>query len=193
MKIESNTPTIHALRTNVEKRFGKALKVHSDFLNLVTEIENTLREHISETTLERVWGYSTRGYSTVSLRTLDVLAAYATGMNWEAFCKELKQEDYRESDFFDSKAIFTDELTFGDRIRIAWQPDRVAVIRYIGDDRFIAEHCENCTMQKGDTFKCTSFYLGRELRMNNFCHIVGDEETLYIVGQRNGLTTLKKL
>ena len=36
-----------------------------------------LREHISPTTLERVWGYSTRHYDTVSRCTLDVLARYA--------------------------------------------------------------------------------------------------------------------
>ena len=76
MGIENNIPQIAALRQRVEQRFGNPLDVHSDFLQLVAEIEKELREHISESTLERVWGYSTRGYNSVSLRTLNVLAKY---------------------------------------------------------------------------------------------------------------------
>ncbi len=79
MSIRSDIPQIAALRQRVEERFEKRLAVHADFLALVAVIEMEQRQHISESTLERVWGYSTRGYKTVSLRTLDVLAKYATG------------------------------------------------------------------------------------------------------------------
>jgi hypothetical protein len=73
MGIKRNIPQIYALRQSVELRFGKKLAVHADFQSLVAEIEMEQRLHISETTIERVWGYSTRGYETVSLHTLDVL------------------------------------------------------------------------------------------------------------------------
>lgn len=69
MSIKSNIPQIALLRQCVEERFGKPLTVHADFVELVSQIEILLRQHISESTLERVWGYSTRGYDTVSLRT----------------------------------------------------------------------------------------------------------------------------
>ena len=76
MNFESNIPQIAVLRKRVEERFGKPLTIHNDFVMLVEDIEKCLREHISETTLERVWNYSTRGNNSVSLRTLDVLAKY---------------------------------------------------------------------------------------------------------------------
>ena len=55
MNINSNIPEIVALRERVEAKLGKRLEVHSDFLDLVVDIETKMRQHISETTLERVW------------------------------------------------------------------------------------------------------------------------------------------
>lgn len=77
MSIDRKIPQIKELCQLVEKCFGKAMEVHTDFVKLVKQIELQQREHISESTLERVWGYSTRGYDSVSLRTLNVLAVYA--------------------------------------------------------------------------------------------------------------------
>ena len=82
MSIDRNIPQVIALRERVETYFGKALIVHSDFIDLVAEIEKSQHQHISETTLERVWGYSTRGYNTISLHTLDVLTRYVGYDNW---------------------------------------------------------------------------------------------------------------
>ena len=59
MSIRRHIPQISALRKRVEKRYGKKLAVHADFLDLAAEIGMMLRLHISESTLERVWGYST--------------------------------------------------------------------------------------------------------------------------------------
>lgn len=195
MSIERNIPQIAALRCRVEERFGKELNTHSVFLELMTEIEKSMREHISESTLERVWGYSTRGYKTVSLRTLNVLATYATGKGWKQFCEQLEKENNCESDIFCSKAIYSDKLAIGDRLRIAWMPDRVCVIRYEGDNRFVAEQCENSKMQSGDTFCCAAFYLGHELCVHDLRRATNesDEGCNYVIGKHNGLTALEKL
>ena len=195
MSIDKNIPQIAVLRSRVEEQFGRALTVHSDFLELMMEIEKRMREHISESTLERVWGYSTRGYNTVSLRTLNVLAMYATGKEWKQFCEQLAKESNSESDIFCCEAIYSDELAVGERLRIAWMPDRVCIIRYEGNNRFVAELCENSKMRPGDTFCCAAFYLGHELyvydlhRSNGECN----EGCNYVMGKQNGLTTLEKL
>lgn len=168
MSIESKIPQIAALRERVESCFGKRLQVHADFLALVSEIEAVQRQHISESTLERVWGYSTRGYERVSLRTLDVLAKYAGAANWVDFCAELKQSGAAESETFCCGSVRSSDLQVGERLRIGWQPDRVCTVRYLGDNRFVAEECENSKMQDGATFSCLQFQLGRELVMDDF-------------------------
>lgn len=190
MSIQRENPQITILRERVEARFGKRLTVHSDFLALVAEIECGQRQHISESTLERVWGYSTRGYDTISLRTLDVLCHYAEECSWYEFCQRRRDDAPCESEFFDVEHITTSELAVGTRIKIGWLPDRICVVRYLGDNGFIAEECHNSKMQPGDRFSVLQFTLGRELAMSDFCRAESEVRQSYAVGQRNGLTHL---
>ena len=193
MSTPSNIPQIARLRERVEFRFGKALSVHADFLALVSVIEMELRQHISESTLERVWGYSTRGYQTVSLRTLDVLSQYADGCYWDDFCKRLHASSGSESELFNEECISSSELSVGDRLQIGWLPDRLCEVRYLGDNRFVAERCENSKMQAGDTFSCSHFSLGQALAINNLCRDNMPIGKTYVVGQQNGLITLTRI
>lgn len=188
MAIKSNTPQIFAMRLSVEERFGKPLVVHADFLDLVSAIEQDQRQHISESTLERVWGYSTRGYDTVSLRTLDVLSMYGAGCSWRLFCEALAADCF--SSLFDIESITTSELSVGDCLRIGWLPDRVCEVRYLGDNRFVAEHCENSKMVRGDSFSCLQFSLGKECLLSDFRHADSPLSQTYVIGQKHGLTTL---
>ena len=193
MGIKRNIPQIYALRQSVESRFGKKLAVHADFQTLVAEIEMEQRLHISETTIERVWGYSTRGYETVSLHTLDVLSQYASGCYWDEFCKFLHKDGNCESAFFNVEHIATNELSVGERLRIGWLPDRICEIRYLGENRFVAEHCENSKLQTGDTFTCLQFAFGLPLTMNDLRRNNALIGTTYMVGQNNGLTSLVRI
>ena len=195
MSIRRDTPQITALRERVESPFGKKLSVHADFLALVAVIEMEQRQHISESTLERVWGYSTRGYDTISLHTLDVLAQYAAGCYWEDFCRLLHAESGSESELFNVEHISSNDLSVGDRLQIGWLPDRLCVVRYLGENRFVAEECKNSKMQKGDTFSCLQFSLGKEVVLADL-HPAGTPENrlkMYSVGSKNGLTTLRRL
>ena len=185
MTIKSDIPQICALRERIEKKIGKTLNTHSDFIELTSLIELELRQHISESTLERVWNYSTRGYDNVSLRTLNVLSNFAIGDNWNSFCDLLKKENKIESEVFNLEVISTEDLKVGDKIRIGWMPNRLCIISYLGENRFIAEECENSTKKKGDTFICHQFILGKELVMSDF----RQESKIYVVGKEHGITT----
>lgn len=192
MSIKSNIPQIVALRQRVEERFGKQLSIHADFVELVSAIETDLRQHISESTLERVWGYSTRGYDNVSLRTLDVLSQYAVGCDWQSYCLCLEQESGCESELFNAPIILSESLQEGDRLRIGWLPNRMCTVRYIGGNKFVAEECLNSKLQPGDTFSCAQFVLGKQLTMTNYMSKLTPLATpqTYIVGTHHGLTTL---
>lgn len=195
MSIQRDIPQIIVLRERVESRFGKKLSVHADFLALVAVIEMEQRQHISESTLERVWGYSTRGYDTISLHTLDVLAQYATGRYWDDFCRLLHAESECESELFDVERISSSDLSVGDRLQIGWLPDRLCEVRYLGNNRFVAERCENSKLQEGDTFSCLQFALGKEVVLTDL-HQAGTPENrlkMYLAGSKNGLTTLRLL
>lgn len=193
MSIQTNIPQIAALRREVEGVFGGPLLTHVHFVSLADAIESTLREHISPTTLERVWGYSTRHYDTVSRRTLDVLANYANVGNWDEFCQIIIQRAGTESDFFADDIVTVSALQVSTRLRLGWQPDRVCEVRYVGEYRFVVESVTNGSLRAGDSFSCMQFQLGRLLYMDCFLR-VGDTSGAnqrYAVGRENGLTLLE--
>ncbi|MBR5898195.1 MAG: hypothetical protein IKZ14_01865 [Muribaculaceae bacterium] len=197
MNFKTDLPQIAALRNRVEETVGFQMKTHNDFVMLVDFIERQLKEHMSETTLERVWGYSTRGYDTVSMRTLSVLARLVNANDWDSFCQMLRNEDQKESEIFTANSILSTNLTVGTRLRIGWQPDRLITVKYLGDNRFEAETTENSSIKPGDSFSCMQFQKGRELYMDMFQRAnetsTPDPNARYVVGQRNGLTTLEVL
>lgn len=192
MSIQANIPEITALRKEVEQKYGTPLHTHAQFVSLTETIEVALREHISPTTLERVWGYSTRHYDTVSRRTLDVLARYADKESWDNFCTYLKQTANTESDFFTNGILSVSSLSVGTRLLLGWQPDRLCEVRYMGDYRFIVESVTNGSLRVGDTFSCLQFQPGKVLYMDCFEREGehSEQRGRYAVGRENGLTLL---
>ena len=195
MNFKTDLPQIVALRQQVEAKAGITLKTHGDFLRLVKIIEETMKEHISESTLERVWGYSTRGYDSISLRTLSLLSRFIGDEGFQAFCLRLKDEAQIESEMFVADAIVTSALEVGDRLQIGWLPDRMIAVRYLGDNRFVVETSENSSIQSGDKFSCLQMQKGREMYMDLFQRAAEtgapNPDARYVVGQQNGLTTLR--
>lgn len=192
MSIQANIPEITALRKEVEQKYGTPLHTHAQFVSLTETIEVALREHISPTTLERVWGYSTRHYDTVSRRTLDVLARYADKESWDNYCNYLKRMANTESDFFTNGILSVSSLSVGTRLRLGWQPDRLCEVRYMGDYRFIVESVTNGSLRVGDTFSCLQFQPGKMLYMDCFEREGehSEQRGRYAVGRENGLTLL---
>ena len=196
MSIETVLPQVAALRQKVEEKAGCSFQTHYQFLQLVELLEKEEGEHMSESTLERIWEYSTRQSAAVSLRSLNVLAHYAGYHDWDRFCLYLRTEAGIESEMFGRGILSSSSLQVGDRLRIGWQPDRVCIIRYLGDNRFVAESTGNASMRPGDRFSCLQFQKGHELYLDHFCRADEPEpaENLrYAVGQRHGLTLLEKL
>ncbi|MBR5456689.1 MAG: hypothetical protein IKU76_07075 [Bacteroidaceae bacterium] len=189
MSIDIDSPQIAALREEIEELVGKMYS-HSNFTHLSGLIGYKCKEYISVTTLERIWGYSTRNASKISVRTLDVIARFVDCSNWESYCKRLNEMQQRSSDVFQTAgAINNCDLAIGTRVRIAWQPDRVCVVEYLGGNRYVAVECDNSRMRPGDTFTCLTMQKGRELYMDNFTRC-GEESAgeCYVVGQISGLT-----
>ena len=87
MRIKTDIPQIARLRDEVCVKAGFVPAVHAEFSALAVAIERELRKHISETTLERLWNYSTRGYKTVYEHTLDILCQYVGDDSWQSFLR----------------------------------------------------------------------------------------------------------
>lgn len=195
MGIESATPQIKALRLEVEQNFGKKCEVPADFITLADKIESSLRQHISSSTLERVWNYSTRGQATISMHTINILCKFIGKADWREFCKSLNKAGIIDSDMVNVESLSCKSLSIGDKIEIGWLPDRKCVIEYLGDYKFRATQCENSTMQPGDTFRCVEFIKNQPAIMDEFIQSrdVNKSHKRYIAGKHHGLSFIKKI
>ena len=192
MAIPRNIPQVVVLLGKVEQHNGSKPTVHDEFVSLASIISQNTKEYISPTTLERVWGYSTRGYENISLRTLNVLCRYAGYNDWESFCEALKSDSPIESDLFDRESITTDDLRPGDVLVVGWPPNRICEIEYLGCNRFITLKALNAKLQAGDTFSCLAFQLGSPLYLENVTKADGETKAVrYGAGLRHGLTMLQ--
>lgn len=174
---QTNSIAISLLKRAVEARFGRTPATPSDFGELSIAILKMTGERLSPDTLSRIWGYK-KSYSSVRQSTARVLEHYAKANE--------------ESDFIHTIAIHADKCKIGDRVRIAWLPDRICVLSYLGNYRWRVEEAVNCKLHVGDTFSCRVMAQGEELIVD---HVKTENGTYegYHMGGKNGLTLVEKL
>ncbi len=189
MRVKINKPEIAALRLAAEDKFGCPLRAPRHFTALSFEIEETTKEYLSETTLQRLWQYKA-GYPTAAIQTLNVLCHYLGISDWEAFCSSINDSSGIESQMRSNDGIDIDSLKAGTRIRFGWLPDRLCVVKYLGDHRFEAVETHNSKLCVGDTFTCINMQKGREMCLDRLKR-KGQPEMSYVIGTRNGLTSLE--
>lgn len=190
MSISVNIPAISALKERVEATYGQPLQTHNSFIALVDSVESVVREHLSESTLERLWGYSTRGAEAVSIRTFNVLARYTGAASWKAFCAELKAKAPIESEEFSGESVVATRLSPGSRLRLGWLPNRLVTVAYLGQNRFVVEESINSSLRPGDSFECLQLQVGRPLYLDKFRRTGSSTEARYVAGERNSLTSV---
>ena len=191
MSVSANIPEVTVLRAKVEDTYGKPLETHNAFISLVGDIEAKVREHLSESTLERMWGYSTRAADAISLRTLDVLSRYVGSPSWKSFCADLKISSQIESEEFYGDSIVSEHLPIGAHLRLGWPPDRQIEIEYQGGNRYVILESLNSSLKPGDSFECIQIQAGRPLYLDRFRRSGSQKEARYVAGERSGLTMVE--
>lgn len=173
---QTNSIAISQLKKAVEARFGHVPSGPADFGELSIAIFKTTGERISPDTLSRIWGYK-KGYSSVRQSTVRVLEQYAKANE--------------ESDFIHTNAIHADECQKGDRVRIAWLPDRICVLSYLGNYRWRVEETVNGKLQVGNTFSCRTMAQDHPLIVDHLHTEYANYEGYAI--SKNGLTLVAKI
>ncbi|MBQ9555382.1 MAG: hypothetical protein IJV05_04075 [Muribaculaceae bacterium] len=173
----------------VETKLGRPLTAPVDFSLLSLEIEKTLNETISISTIKRLVGYVNDEHHP-SITTLNLLARYVGYRNWAELQMQL---DETTSGSLNDNIIQSSSLAIGDELEIEWLPDRYCHIRYQGNHLFEVLAVQGSKhLQAGDTFETLVLCLDQPVMATN--HIHGEEHRpIYIIGRRHGLTALRKI
>jgi len=191
MPIRTDSPQVAMLRLEAETQYGHPVKTPSDFIILAGFIEQKTGEHMSDSTIKRLWTPSL-AYRTVSLRTLNVLSQYVGFKHFDDFLEYLADKGVlEESEMIAGEdAVRADDLKEGAIVSIAWMPDRECKFKFLGGRQFEAIECHNSTIKEGDTFYCSCFIKGRKLFVDKLLH-EGTVYESYVMGTHHGLTRVE--
>ena len=189
--MEIDRPEIYELRLRIETSIKRKIQTPADFDFLRGIIWERTHEQISTSTLKRLWGY-VDGVDSARNSTLNVLSKTLGYENWDVFVKKLKLENPNNSDLVMSESVSSGDLNIGDMLLIAWQPNRVCLLNYLGDNKFEVMKSQNSKLKVGDTFRCGLFILGEPVYINDLRQNNGTgEPKLFVVGNRSGLVKLR--
>ena len=174
--IPSDSLEIQQIKKSVENRLGITPDSPADFAELSLRIKISTGKEISPDTLSRIWGYK-KGYSSVRHSTIRILENYSRAGS--------------ESDFIYHMAIKAENMPIGGRVRIAWLPDRIALLEYRGSYRWEIKEIVNSKLHVGDSFSCRVIAQGQPLIVDN---LHSGQQTIagYTIGGKNGLTIVQE-
>ena len=192
MAIPSDSPRIALLKKDFEKTFGRPIRTPKDFNEAVSFVFEKTREIISDSTFRRLYRETER-YKHVSDDILNILSKAIGYKHFQDFCDYLGSSGIKDSELSCGEHyIKADDLDVGDRIYIAWLPDRECSLKYLGNYRFEVDESVNATIVTGDRFSCRCFTQGKCLLVDDLEHD-GKRYESYVMGKSNGLTCVKKV
>lgn len=177
------------LKDIVIRQLGRTLESPADFEYLSEQIQKTSGEYLSPTTLKRIFGHIPYD-GQLRPTTLSILARYAGYNGWQDYL----DKQHVESGFVAAQRISSKELSKGQKISLAWNPDRECLIEYLCEERFVVLHAKNCKLQIGDQFTTIQFILGQPLTATNIVSVREPlQQDTYIAGAKTGLTKIELL
>jgi hypothetical protein len=190
--VDINRPEVQELRLRIETKLGESLR-RTVYKRLSLAIYDSTKINISESTLQRIWGYVSSSEK-VNEETLDILSKYIGYDSWQSFKKEVMDSDENDSNILNQNhSISTSELQIGDILQLGWQPNRYCEVRYCGENKFEVTHSENAKLQVGDTFKCGLFIKGELLSLDEVRQYTNPHTPrIMIIAKKSGLTMLNK-
>ena len=171
----------------LKRRSENDLHLPSDCELLSLDIQGKTGVRIGATTLKRLLGFA-QDERTPHATTLDAIARYLGYAHWEELAKI---EDQGNSDFNSSDdEVRSADLQVGKVVEIAYLPDRVVTLRYLGNNRYKVEQSQNSKLQADDEVEILNFVLHHPLLVVQVWR-KGESLGQFTAGRVSGLSSIK--
>lgn len=177
------------LRKKIEEAYGKQVKYSQDCEALAMAIEERTGQRLGVSTLKRMFGFV--GEHVVPRgSTMDIIAQFLGYKDMTDMARQTG-EAYDISMFTPvDKEIESAELEEGTQIQFSYDPKRLVIMTYIGDNFFIINESQNCKLQKGDKVRISHLAIGFELLASEVIR-GGENLGAYHAAKEGGLTSLE--
>lgn len=128
-------------------------------------IKEATGQTLGTTTLKRMFGFVS-GPANPRPSSLDIIARYLGYPDYNLLAKDVG-EDTDISDFRAVESIDSADLEAGEQIQLTYHPNRVLVLTYIGENRYVVNESRGSKLLKGDKLMIAGFYVGFELLISD--------------------------
>lgn len=188
--MEEQSKAIEQLRIDIKEKIERSLDTPADFDYLSKQIQDMLHEYVSPTTLKRFFNYIPSEV-VPRVSTLTVLARFIGAAGWKDYCCDLNSDKDCQSAFISRKCVKSSDLIAGNKVEIAWSPNRRCTFEYLGDNQYIIKSSFNAKIKEEDTFITNQFLLEHPLYLNYLKRAENPNEiTSYVAGYKTGIIYL---
>lgn len=178
------------VRQLIMERFKSPLQYPQQCEALAMAIKEATGQTLGTTTLKRMMGF-VAGAASARPSSLDIIAQYLGYPDYNLLVKDLG-EDVEISDFRAVESIDSADLEAGEQIQLTYHPNRVLVLTYIGDNRYVVNESRGSKLLKGDKLMIAGFYVGFELLISDV-ERSGRHLGSYQAAKQGGLTGVEIL
>ncbi|MBR2166851.1 MAG: hypothetical protein IJ920_00715 [Paludibacteraceae bacterium] len=180
----NRTPELEQLLLDVEEKFGKHPSSPADYKELILAILKETNERLSESTIQRLWGYI-QAPNKIRTNTLVPLTRYVGFRDWEEYLQYLYEKMQSNANHILDGAICARDLGIGRLVGVQIG-FRQYVFRYLGNKEFQVVEAKHSMLKKGDIFETSFFMEGRPLYLDNW-RSEGEAPKVYAAGGGAGL------
>lgn len=169
----------------IQERFNSPIQYPQQCEALAMAIQEATGQTLGTTTLKRMLGF-VNGPAKARPSSLDILAQYLGYPDYNLLAKDLG-EDADISDFRVVESIDSADLEPGEQIQVTYHPNRLLVLSYLGENKYLVNESRGSKLMKGDTLMIAGFYVGFELLISD---VERDKKHLgsYQAAKQGGLT-----
>lgn len=173
----------------LEERLGQKVKCSSDCESLAREIKKVTGAPIGDTTVKRFFGFA-KDFVTHRGTTMDIIAQYLGYNDSVDMAMQLGEPPTLDSVFAPIDEVDFDTLDAGTQLQIAYNPQRLLVLTYLGNNWFIVTESQRNKLLKGDKIQVYQLAKKYQLLARD---VVRDGQSLgcYQSVQNGGLTQIE--
>lgn len=146
----------------INEKYGSSVEYSHQFEGLSNSIEKATGERLSVNTLKRIFGVNKEKVSPRRF-TMDVIAKYVGYPSYEMLLKDIGEES-DISIFAPLESVEPESLEPGDQVQISYDPNRVVVMTFTGDDKFLINEVSGSkNLLKGDVLRISQMAVGHPL------------------------------
>ena len=105
------------------------------------------------------------------------------------FTHWLKTSTKYNSSFFKANQLVSSDLREGSLVSIGWSPNRLLLLRYLGDSTYEIEKSENSKLLPGDRF-VTGCFIKEQPLFLPYIERGGKRTASFVAGRNGGLTVI---